>query len=75
MSRVVLLDAGPLGQVTNPKASPENDRCNEWLNALLAGNVPVVLPEITDFEVRRELLRAGKTRGLRQLDRLKLVLD
>lgn len=74
MSLVVLLDAGPLGQVTNPAASPENDRCNEWLKSMLAGGVPVVVPEVSDFEVRRELLRAGKVRGLRQLDRFKAVL-
>jgi hypothetical protein len=25
---IVLLDAGPLGMVTNPKSSPENEACN-----------------------------------------------
>ena len=31
----------------------------------------MVVPEIADFEVRRELLRAGKVRGLQRPDALK----
>jgi hypothetical protein len=31
MSLIVLLDAGPLGMITNPKSSPENEACKNWL--------------------------------------------
>lgn len=75
MSTFVLLDSGPLGMVTNPKASSETDRCNRWLESLLANEVIVAIPEIADYEVRRELLRANKTAGIERLDALKTVLS
>src|SRR5262249_9643639 len=68
MRRVVLLDAGPLGMVSNPKGSPENQRCKDWMNDLRRKGVEVRVPEIADYEVRRELLRAGATRGIERLD-------
>ena len=59
MSLIVLLDAGPLGMITNPKSSPENEACKDWLAKLVSKGVEVIIPEIADYEVRRELLRAG----------------
>jgi predicted nucleic acid-binding protein len=67
----VLLDTGPLGLVSNPNASAENERCVFWMRSLAASGVEVMLPEIADYEVRRELLRAGKTGRIRRLDALK----
>jgi hypothetical protein len=74
MSLIVLLDAGPLGMITNPKSPPENEACKNWLASLAYNGVEVVIPEIADYEVRRELLRAGKDRGLGRLDALKGML-
>jgi hypothetical protein len=74
MSVIVLLDAGPLGMVTNPKSSPENEACKNWLASLPYKGIEVVIPEIADYEVRRELLRAGKDRGIGRLDALKGML-
>lgn len=70
MSRVVLLDAGPIGLVTNPKLSPESTLCTGWLQTLITSNIRVIIPEIADYEVRRELLRANKIRGIARLDEL-----
>ncbi len=60
MSMVILLDAGPLGLITNPRASQETRECNQWLESLALKEIEVKIPEIADFEVRRELLRADK---------------
>jgi hypothetical protein len=57
VSRVVLLDAGPIGLLTNPKHSPANDACARWLQTLANANVRIIVPEIADYEVRRELIR------------------
>jgi len=74
MSVIVVLDAGPLGMITNPRSSPENERCKDWLASLVQQGTEVVIPEIADYEVRRELLRADKTKGLARLDALKSML-
>jgi hypothetical protein len=61
--------------ITNPKASSvEVQECKLWFNTLPQRNYTVMLPEITDYEVRRELLRVGKIKSIRRLDRLKLQL-
>ena len=75
MSIIVLLDAGPLGLITNPRASQENLECNEWLASLIARDIQVKIPAITDYEVRRELLRADKYKGIEKLDTLQKLLD
>ncbi|WP_179048039.1 type II toxin-antitoxin system VapC family toxin [Nostoc sp. TCL26-01] len=75
MSRVILLDTGPIGLVTNPKRSPESLACTKWLQTLIASDYRVIIPEIADYEVRRELLRANKIRGIARLDELKQFLD
>lgn len=75
MSQVVVLDAGPIGLVTNPKLSPQSTACTHWLQNLVTSNVRVIIPEITDYEVRRELLRANKTKGVARLDELGKLLE
>jgi len=70
VSRTILLDAGPLDLVTNPKFSPQSLACAQWLQGLMASGVRVVVPEISDYEVRRELLRAQKGAGIERLDAL-----
>lgn len=43
----------------------------QWLRDRLAAGTDVLIPEIADYEVRRELLRAGKVISLGRLDRLR----
>ena len=75
MSHTVLLDAGPLGVVTNPRRSRQSIACAQWLQALVRHGSRAIVPEIADYEVRRELLRANKTRGLARLDALAGLLE
>ncbi len=72
---IILLDAGPLGMITNPKSAPENEECKDWVTGVVVKGIEVIIPEIADYEVRRELLRADKLRGLDRLDALKGILE
>lgn len=72
MARVVLLDSGPLGEITHPE-SEKRGPIREWLVRLLdAGEYPR-LPEITDYEHRRALLRRDAFGQVRRLDIFKQV--
>ncbi len=73
--RLVFLDTGPLGILTNPKGTPEALACQQWVRDLLAAKVRVVVPAIADHELRRELIRAGKIAGLRRLDAIRMGLE
>jgi predicted nucleic acid-binding protein len=75
MSRLILLDSGPLKMVTNPKAKGIPLDCQLWLKSLLRRGERVAIPEIADYEVRRELVRAGLLRSLHRLNALKQTLD
>lgn len=70
---IVILDSGVLGLLASPiqDASETEDneisQCTEWFYSLLAKSVYVVTSEISDYEVRRELIRI-KSKGLENLD-------
>ena len=66
----VILDSGPAGLITNPNLSSEAVACRQWLNSMLLSGHEVALPEIIDYEIRRELVRAKKLTGLIRLDEL-----
>jgi predicted nucleic acid-binding protein len=74
MSQIIFLDSTPVGLITNPKATPLALQCQQWLDSLLARNIGVILSEIIDYEVRRELLRANKRSSIKKLDLLKSEL-
>jgi predicted nucleic acid-binding protein len=75
MSRIVLLDSGPLGLAAHPQGNATAQACQNWLAEISLRNYVVVIPEIADYEVRRELLRAGKTRSVRRLDQLQQLFS
>ena len=75
MSRTILLGSGPLGLITNPKASPQAAARGQWLVNAIRGGASVAVPEIADDEVRRELIRARRSAGIARLDALILQVE
>ena len=70
MTLHILLDSTPLGLLSTPVRGmvvPIAD----WASACLAAGHEIYVPEVIDYELRRELLRAGKANSVRELDRLK----
>lgn len=77
---IVILDSGVLGLLSSPIPESEQEeeseisQCTEWLYSLLAKSVYVVTSEISDYEVRRELIRI-KSPGLESLDSFRNLFD
>lgn len=67
---LVVVDSGPLGLLSNPAASGTAQDVQQWARALLRRGHRIVVPEVSDYEVRRELVRAGRADGVRRLDEL-----
>lgn len=75
MNLMVLLDTGVLGNVTNPNSKKsDNLACFNWLLSLPSRGYELAIPEIADYELRRELLRGEKVKGIQKLDNLKAEL-
>jgi predicted nucleic acid-binding protein len=69
MKPVIVLDSGPLGLLTQRPGVPAADDCREWGKPCVRAGSRLVVPAIMKYELRRELLRAGKTSSLTRLDR------
>ena len=74
MTRYVPLDSGVIGLLCVSPSSTKAASCNAWLNRLDAAGVLVVMPDVTIYETRRELIRLGATTQLARLDQLRRAL-
>lgn len=71
MTDAIILDAAPLSLLCHPnKQRAVVQEVNSWLDERMSAGSIVYLPEIADYEVRRELIRAGKRKSIRKLDGL-----
>lgn len=70
MARIILLDSTPLGLICRPRGHAHGDACRRRLGSIELARIVVVVPEIADYEVRRELIRRGARTGLTRLDSL-----
>jgi predicted nucleic acid-binding protein len=75
MNHLFVLDASVVGAIINPKQTNTVVReCQSWFRRSLACQSIFVLPEIADYEIRRELLRGKKINGIKKLDELKSAI-
>ena len=61
MSKHILLDSQPLGLISTPMRGTAPTAITNWTRACLAAGHEIYIPEVIDYELRRELLRALKT--------------
>ena len=74
MARIIVLDSGPLGVACDRRGKPDVERFVVWRHHVGANGGMIVIPAVADYEVRRELIRANATAGLRRLDQLEQEL-
>lgn len=70
----ILLDSSPLGTLSNPAQTPEVIAISLWAADCDDADHKLYVPEVIDYEIRRELLRAGKSAGIAKLNALKASL-
>ncbi|MDB5313315.1 MAG: hypothetical protein JWO38_7517 [Gemmataceae bacterium] len=75
MSAAVVLESGPIGVLCNPNNTPQPRDCRAWLAALLTAGRRIIVPEIADYEVRRELIRIQSYAALANLDAYGVQLE
>jgi len=63
---VVLIDSGPLGKLVNPEQHPE---VKDWLAFMKKRKILIRVPQICDYELRRELILQNFTKSIGRLDR------
>jgi predicted nucleic acid-binding protein len=68
MTPAVVLDSGPLALLFQKQGIQPADECREWLRRHLSAGARVVVPEIVDYELRRELLRLDNAAAVAALD-------
>ena len=68
MSRVIVLDSGPLGLATKRRGVAGAESCRAWIRTCLQGGAAFKVPAIAYYEVARELDRIGNLPGLDRLN-------
>ena len=71
LNNIIVLDTGVLGMLVHPTETGEPRECKAWLKQLDIRGVVIYVPEIADYELRRELLRMRSAASVTRLDELK----
>lgn len=72
MSRVIVLDAGPLSELVHQRERPG---ITNWFRMQLASGAAVKIPDICDYEVRRELIHKDFQKSIENLDKLRTLIS
>jgi len=67
----IVLDTGVLGLAIHPSTKAEPRDCKEWLRSRMRQGDVFYIPEVVDYELRRELLHLGFADSVARLDELK----
>jgi predicted nucleic acid-binding protein len=73
---IIFLDSAPLGLLsfpTTPHMPNLAAQIKQWATACDVAGHTLVIPECTDYEIRRELLRSHKIASINELDYLKTI--
>jgi hypothetical protein len=75
VARIIVLDAGPLGLLAGDRRrNLKVDAIIDWKIQARANGAIIIVPEIADYEVRRELLRVNAMSGVKRLNALRTEL-
>lgn len=69
----LFLDSHPLSLLSKPNITPDVAAILTWFHSIRTAGHSVYIPEVIDYEVRRELVRSGRTLSVTRLDLLKLT--
>lgn len=67
----ILLDTTPLGKIAHPSPTVE---MKEWLDRHAAVGSTIILPEIADYELRRNLILSRLSASIARLDLLRRTM-
>ena len=67
MIRPIVLDATPLGKLAHPQKAIE---ISFWYEEMLKAGKEIIIAEMADYEIRRELVLRGYISSLQRLDEL-----
>ena len=70
MPKTIVLDSTPLGLLCDLRLRPDPVGCRRWMADMIAAGHRFVVPEIADYEIRRELLRLGRASSIAELNAL-----
>src|SRR5436309_271118 len=75
MSQILAVDTGVVGFLTHPRDTPIWRASRAWLDGRKQRGDRIFLPEIVDYELRREYELTGARRALSRLDNLGLEIE